>query len=147
MRPLSDENPGVQPERLCALGRACGLAADADGLRWLRLTLIRAGCEEQPRLCGVSDRRYQAAQQQTRACSHWFTVEAGRGAAGHVEDALARARQSWPCSCARRRGWDQLEQYEEENVAKGRTLPFDAQVAAMDGADNVLVVCLDPVRA
>ena len=145
MRPLSDETYAFSRSGYVRLAAPVDWPADADGLRWLRLTLIRAGCEEQPRLCGVSDRRYQAAQQQTRARSHWFTVEAGAGQRVTLEDALARTAEL-AVFLRTAQGLTQLEQYEEENVAKGRTLLLDAQAAAMDGADNVLVVCLDPVR-
>ena len=144
-RPLSDETYAFSRSGYVRLAAPADWPADADGLRWLRLTLIRAGCEEQPRLCGVSDRRYQAAQQQTRARSHWFTVEAGAGQRVALEDALARTAEL-AVFLRTAQGLTQLEQYQEEDGAQGRTLLLDAQAAAMDGAANVLVVCLDPVR-
>ena len=145
VQPLSDETHAFSRSGYVRLAAPEDWPADADGLRWLRLALARAGCEEQPRLCGVSDRRYQAAQQQTRAGSHWFTVAAGAGQRIALEDALARTAE---LAVFRRtaQGWEQLAQYQEEISGQARTLVLDAQGAAADGEANILVVCLDPVR-
>ena len=145
VQPLSDETYAFSRSGYVRLAAPEDWPADADGLRWLRLALARAGCEEQPRLCGVSDRRYQAAQQQTRARSHWFTVEAGAGQRVALEDALACTAE---LAVFRRtaQGWEQLAQYQEEISGQARTLVLDAQGVAADGEANILVVCLDPVR-
>ncbi len=74
-----------------------------------------------------------------------WPADADAGQRVTLEDALARTAEL-AVFLRTAQGLTQLEQYEEENVAKGRTLLLDAQAAAMDGADNVLVVCLDPVR-
>lgn len=143
--PLSDDT-----HALCQSGYVClpvpeDWPEDADGVRWLRIALARAGCEEQPRLCGVSDRRYQAAQQQTRAHSYRFTVAAQADAQVTLADAFARAAEL-AVFLRTAEGWTQLAQYDEITGQSGRVLRLDARQAAADGAENVMVVGLDPVR-
>ena len=67
--------------------------AGDQGLWWLRLELEEGGCEEQVRLSGLAANRYRAAQQQTWAASHWFTVEPAAGQQVLLEDALAQVAQ------------------------------------------------------
>lgn len=145
VKPLSDET-----HALCQSGYIClpvptGWPEDENGLRWLRIKLTRTGCEEQPRLCGVSDRRYQAVQQQTRARSYRFTVATQEEAQVTLTDAFVRTAEL-AVFLRTAAGWAQLEQYGDQVDQNGRVLRLDARTAAGDGGDNVLVVGLDPVR-
>lgn len=142
-QPVSDETHAFSQSGYVQLDAPADWPADADGLHWLRLTLTRTGCEEQPRLSGISDRRYQAAQQQTRARSYWFTRPAQAGQSVVLEDALARIGE---LAVFRRTptGWEQTAQYQDTVTGDGRLVQLDLQGMAEDGQDNVLIVCQDP---
>ena len=145
VQPLSDETYAFSRSGYVRLAAPEYWPVEADGGGGGRVARAGAGWEEQPRLCSVSDRRYQAAQQQTRARSHWFTVPAGAGQRVALEDALACTAE---LAVFRRtaQGWEQLAQYQEEISGQARALVLDAQGVAADGEANILVVCLDPVR-
>lgn len=116
-----------------------------DGLRWLCLSLTDAGCEEQPRLRGISDRRYRAAQQTTRARSHFFTVLPKTDQSISLSDALAQQAEL-AVFVRSAQGWAQTVPYQILLQDNHRIVSIDAAQAISDGAPNVLVVCLDPVR-
>ena len=144
-QPLADETHALSQSGYVQLDTPADWPADADGLHWLRLTLTRPGCEEQPRLRGVSDRRYQAAQQQTRARSHLLTLPAAADQPITLADALARTAEL-AVFVRTPAGWEQTAKYTQAAAEQGRLVLLDARGAAEDGAPNVLVACLDPLR-
>ena len=144
-QPLADETHALSQSGYVRLDTPADWPADADGLHWLRLTLTRPGCEEQPRLRGVSDRRYQAAQQQTRARSHLLTLPAAADQPITLADALARTAEL-AVFVRTPAGWEQTAKYTQAAAEQGRLVLLDARGAAEDGAPNVLVACLDPLR-
>ena len=144
-QPLTDETHAFSQSGYVTLETPDSWSAGADGLYWLQLTLTRAGCEEQPRLLGVSDRRYQAAQQCTYARSCRFTLPAQAGQRAVLPDALARIAEL-AVFLRTPAGWEQTAAYQQMQTEEGRILLLDAQGAAEDGGENLLVVCLDPAR-
>ncbi len=119
--------------------------ADPEGVYWLRLSLTRKGCEEQPRLKCVSCRRYQAVQRRTHARSRLFTLEARAGQSVSLADALSLEAEL-AVFLRTADGWEQLERYGDLTEGNVRSLTVDAVHAADDGKGNLLVACLDPVR-
>ncbi len=115
-----------------------------DGLYWLRLRLAEPGCEEQVRLRGISAVRYEAAQQETRAKSQYCRLEDQPGRQVLLESAL----DQWGDLAVFLRkdaGWEQIVPEKDEVTSQGRTLTVDGRGGAQDGADNLFVVCLDPM--
>lgn len=117
---------------------------EPQGLHWLCVRLPDPGCEEQVRLKWVSAGRYRAAQQETRARSHRFTVEPGPVCQVVLTDSMAQdAALSIFLRTAE--GWRQAPGYAAVLRPEGRWVEVDASEAE-SGTDNLLVVCLDPVR-
>lgn len=143
--PQFDQTHGLSQSGYVRLNVPQDWRVDREGLRWLCLWLNDAGCEEQPRLCGISDRRYRAAQQTTRARSHFFTVLSQTDQSISLSDALAQQAQL-AVFVRSARGWAQTVSYQTALKHNRRVIWVDATQAAEDGAPNVLVVCLDPVR-
>lgn len=113
------------------------------GLWWLRVRQLEGGCEEQVRLQGLSAGRYQALQQETWAASHLFAID---GASGQlVRVASAQAVQSAVAVFVRDSlGWQRTENVQVRRSAGGLELTVDGSGAAVDGKENLMVVCLDP---
>ena len=123
-----------------------GWQAGEDGLYWLELRLERAGCEEQPRLSGLSAGRVQAAQQESRVRSYLFQVQDAPGQQVLLD--TAQAQQAKLAVFLRRaEGWEQTDQYQWERIPQGRLVTADASGAVLDGEENLLVVCIDPEQA
>ena len=127
-QPLTDETHAFSQSGYVTLETPDSWSAGADGLYWLQLTLTRAGCEEQPRLLGVSDRRYQAAQQCTYARSCRFTLPAQAGQRAVLPDALARIAEL-AVFLRTPAGWEQTAAYQQMQTEEGRILLLDAQGA------------------
>jgi len=120
-----------------------GWPRGGEDLYWLRLELVEAGCEEEVRLRGVSAGRYEAVQRETRVKSRYYRLEAREGQQILLTDALAQ----WSNLAVFLResaGWRQLVPDGEEMTPQGRVLTLDGRGAAQDGADNLMVVYMDP---
>ena len=115
------------------------------GLYWLTLSQIDPGCEEKVRLQGLSERRYQALQQESRARKYGFLVQDAPTQQVVVETAQALEAEL-AVFLRTPDGWEQTDQYIALKRPEGRLLEVDARGSAQDGAENLLVVCLDPVR-
>lgn len=116
-----------------------------EGLHWLRVRLEEPGCEERVRLSQVAAGLYEAAQQETRARSDWFRLEDRAGQRVVIDHALAL----WGELAIFLRGasgWRQIQPEGDLLEEEGRVLIVDGQGSAQDGADNLMAVCLDPVR-
>lgn len=120
--------------------------AGEDGLRWLTLTLEEPGCEESVRLSGVSAERYEAVQRETWASTRLFRAEARPDWHADLTDAQARDGRL-AVFLRTGGGWEQTDQWQTETGLRSRRVYVDAGRAAQDGEDNVMVLCLDPLRA
>ena len=118
-----------------------------DGLFWLTLTLEDPGCEEEVRLSGISAGRYSLLQQETWACTHSFQAPGQANWVTRLAD--AQAREADLAVFLRRSGgsWEQTGQWQAAADQDGRLLQVDTTGAAQDGADNVMVITLDPVHS
>ena len=143
VEPLQDETWALSWSGYVTLPAPEAWQAGEDGLWWLRLRQTEGGCEEQVRLSGLSAGRYRALQQETRAASYFFTVNGQAGC--RVQIASAQARKADLAVFLRDgTGWQQTGRYEAHAAAQGLELEVDAAGAALDGEDNLLVVCQDP---
>ena len=114
-------------------------------LYWLTIRQIEAGCEEAVRLSGLSERRYRAVQQESRARQYGFRVKSA--ASQQVVIRTAQAMEAELAGFLRdSHGWRQEGQYRAWKSPEGRWVEVNAAGSAQDGADNLIVVCLDPVR-
>ena len=121
--------------------------AGEDGLYWLTLTLEDPGCEEEVRLSGLSAGRYPALQQETWAKTHCFQAPARQDWTARLTDAQAREGDLAVFLRTGADQWQQTGQWQAAVDQEGRVLQLDTSQAAQDGADNVLVVSLDPARS
>lgn len=146
MPPAFDQTHALSQSGFVGLNVPNGWTPDANGAYWLDLTLTRAGCEEQPRLRAVSDRRYQAAQQQTRARSLYFTVPARENQTIKLTDALSQIAE-YAVFVRTAQGWQQRLIDQQMQIDDGsQVLTLDTRDIEQDGDGNLLVVCLDPLR-
>ena len=120
--------------------------AGEDGLYWLTLTLEDAGCEESVRLAGISAERFEVVQREIWASTRLFQAQARPDWYADLPDAQA--------GCARLAvflrlagGWEQTDGWQTETASHGRRVHVDAAGAVQDGEANVMILCLDPVRA
>ena len=143
--PLADETWALSWSGYVLLPAPDGWQPDEAGLWWLRLRQVEGGCEEQVRLTGVSAGRYQALQQETRAASFTFKVEPAPGQTVKIESGLARTA-ALAVFVRDAAGWRQSAQYEARPTQAGLELTADAAGADAAGADNLMVVCLDPAH-
>ena len=114
-------------------------------LYWLTLSQIEPGCEETVRLSGLSERRYRAVQQESRARKYGFQVKPANRQRVVIKTAQAMEAEL-AVFLRDDHGWRQESQYRAWKSPEGRWVEADASGSAQDGEDNLLVVCLDPVR-
>ena len=120
--------------------------AGEGGLFWLSLTLEEPGCEEAVRLSGISAGRYPALQQETWASTRQFRAEPEAEFPLLLDD--AQARDCTPAVFVRTENrWEQSSDWRSERTAGGLWLWVDTRTAVQDGEDNVMVLCLDAIRA
>ena len=115
------------------------------GLYWLTIRQLEPGCEEKVRLLGLSDRRFRAVQQESRARQYRFLVKSAAGQQVVINTAQAMEAEL-AVFLRTDQGWTQTDQYRAWKSPQGRCLEVDAAGCAQDGEDNLLVVCLDPLR-
>ena len=120
--------------------------AGADGLYWLVLTLEDPGCEESVRLSGLSAKRWLALQQETWAKSHLFRAESQADWTVCLSDAQAVEGELAVFVRTADR-WTQTGKWLAVATTEGRLLQVDTTAAVQDGADNLLVVSLNPVHS
>ena len=121
--------------------------AGEDGLYWLTLTLEDPGCEEEVRLSGLSAGRYPALQQETWAKTHRLQAPAQEDWEVRLTDAQAGEGDLAVFLRTGEDRWQQTGRWQAAADQAGRLLRLDASQAAQDGADNVLVVSLDPAHS
>lgn len=117
----------------------------ADGLHWLDITLEDPGCEEAVRLSGLTAGRYRAIQQETWAKRYSFQAQSGEGWTALLPE--GQARESELAVFLRgEAGWAQTDRWQAALYPEGRRVAVDTAAAVQDGADNVLILSLDPLR-
>lgn len=145
VQPLADETWSLSWSGYVTLPAAGEWPRGQEGLYWLRLSQTAFGCEEQVRLAGVSAGRFRCAQQESRACSHTFEIGSGPEQRVTVESAQAREAEL-AVFLRTPQGWEQTAQYTRRWEAAGLCLEVDGSRSAQDGADNLMVACLNPTR-
>jgi len=116
-----------------------------DGLCWLTVEQLDAGCEETVRLAEISVRRWQLLQQETWAKSHRFRAPAQPQWEVLLADAMAREARA-AVFIRRTDGWSQVADCQYVAVAEGLLVCLDTREVVLDGDDNVVVICLDALR-
>lgn len=143
---VRDETHGLSVSGYVTLRAEGAWPAGEENLRWLVLTLEDPGCEERVRLSGISAGRWPALQQETWAESRLFLAPAREDWAVCLEDALARDGDLAVFVRTAER-WEQTGLWHSAATEEGRLLQVDTSSAIQDGAENVLVVVLDPVHS
>lgn len=145
VEPLSDETWSLSWSGYVTLPVSKKWRKGENGLYWLTLCQIESGCEETVRLMGLSEKRYKAVQQESRARQYGFCVKDGPGQQVVVDTAQAMEAEL-AVFLRTDAGWEQTDRYRAWKSPEGRRLEVNAAGSAQDGEDNLLVVCLDPVR-
>lgn len=144
--PLEDETWNLSWSGRVTLPAVPTWSAGRDGLYWLRLRQTSPGCEEQVRLYGVFDDRYRARQRESCAREHRFQIKDQAS-----QTVLLRSAQAKSATLAvflrTKQGWEQTSSYSDRWTDEGRELTLNGSDTAQDGEDNLLVACLDPLRA
>lgn len=163
VQPLSDDTHQFSQSGYVRLPVPDDWEIGRNSLRWLEISQEIEGCEEQPRLHYISDRRYQAIQRQTRARSYFFTVSAQSEFNSEFQykpesqseqtisltDAFATTAEL-AVFFRDAQGWEQLEphEYSSEITSEHRLLRchINTMRVASDGLPNLLIVGLDPLH-
>ena len=145
--PLEDETWNLSWSGRVTLPAPQEWSAGRDGLYWLRLRQTAPGCEENVRLSRIYDALYRARQRESCAREHRFRIEDQP-----EQRVLLRSSQAKDAMLAvflrTDRGLEQTSAYQERWIAgEGRELTVDGSGASRDGAENLLVACLDSLRA
>jgi len=143
--PLSDETWALSWSGNVTLPVPKRWRKGEDGLYWLTVRQLERGCEETVRLSGLSERRYQAVQQESRVRQYGFCVEDAPNRQVVVKTAQALEAEL-ALFLRTPEGWKQTGRYRAWKSPEGRVLEVDGTGSAQDGMENLLVVCLDPVR-
>lgn len=143
---VRDETHGLSVSGYVTLRAEGAWPAGEEDLHWLVLTLEDPGCEEQVRLSGISAGRWPALQQETWAESRFFLAPTRGDWTVCLEDALARDGDLAVFVRTAER-WEQTGLWHSAATEEGRLLQVDTSSAVQDGAENVLVVVLDPVHS
>lgn len=144
VQPALDDTWALSHSGYVAFAQEDGWPRGEESLYWLRVRLVERGCEERVRLSGISAGRYEAAQQETRSKCRYYRLEDRENRQVLLGSALAQ----WGNLAVFLRedaGWRQVVPDRDETAQEGRTLTLDGRGSAQDGADNLLVVCLDPL--
>lgn len=143
--PLRDETLALSRSGYVTLPLTDAWRADAEGLYRLRIRLEEAGCEEDVRLVTVSADRYLAVQTESRARAYCFTVKRQKRCRVAVRSAQAKNADA-AVFLRTQEGWLQIRDYTLNREKHGLTVSLDASAADRDGAENLLIACLDPIR-
>ena len=142
---LRDDTHALSVSGYVTLQAKGGWPEDGDGLRWLRLTLIDPGCEEEVRLSAISARQFEAVQQETWAKTRRYRAEARSGWQVTADDGwIAGSELAFFLRTEDR--WMQTDRWRELPADRGRTFLIDTEGAVQDGADNLLIVSQDPAH-
>ena len=143
--PLRDETLALSRSGYVTLPLSDRWQAAADGCYRLTLRLEEPGCEENVRLISVSADRYMAVQTESRARAYCFTVKRQKRCRLELQSAQAKNADT-AVFLRTQEGWQQIPDYSLKRVGGGVTVTLDSSNAAKDGAENLLIAALDPVR-
>ena len=143
--PLVDETLALSRSGYVTLSVPSHWRAEADGAYRLTLRQKEAGCEERVRLNSLSVSRYRAVQTESRARAYRFTVKPTRACSVDLRSAQAAGAET-AVFLRTAQGWEQRADYTLRRASDGARITLDAASAAGDGAENLLIACLDPVR-
>ena len=142
--PLVDETLALSRSGYVTLPLSEAWRANGEGLFRLSLRQKEAGCEEKVRLTTIAAGRYRAVQTESRARAYRFAVKKLKRCRVELRSAQAK-RAETAVFLRTRKGWQQIEEYKLQRSEDGLQLTFDASSAAVDGEENLLVACLDPI--
>ncbi len=143
--PLQDETLALSRSGYVTLPSPEQWRAGAGGLFRLTLRQEEAGCEEKVRVRSLSACRFRAVQTESRARAYRFAVKPLKRCRVEIRSAQARAAET-AVFLRTNAGWQQIAEYSIRREKDGLLLTLDSSGAAKDGAENLLVACLDPVR-
>ena len=142
--PLADETMALSRSGYVTIPLTATWSADSDGYYRLTLRQTDPGCEEKVRLTGISADRYMAVQTESRARAYRFTVKPKKACRADLNSAQAKNAEVAVFLRAAE-GWRQVADYDIKRMADGLRITLDASDASGDGAENLLVACLDPI--
>ena len=143
--PLADETFALSRSGYVTLPSPKRWRAEPDGAYRLTLRQTEAGCEEWVRVNSLSVSRYRAVQTESRARSYRFAVTPERSSTVLVRSAQAVGADT-AVFLRTAQGWEQQLGYTMRRASDGLHITLNTASAAGDGAENLLVACLDPVR-
>ena len=143
--PLQDETLALSRSGYVTLPLTGAWRADAEGLYRLTLRQTEGGCEERVRLQSLTADRYRAVQTESRARSYRYVAKPQKKCRVEVRSAQARFAET-AVFLRDGDGWRQVADYTLQRSADGLRVTLDTSGAAKDGADNLLIACLDPIR-
>ena len=145
VEPLEDETLALSRSGYVTLPSPRPWRAEADGSYRLTLRQAEAGCEEWVRVNSLSVSRYRAVQTESRARSYRFTVTPEWKSTVPVRSAQAAGAET-AVFLRTKQGWEQQSDYTLQREADGLRVTLKTGSAAADGAENLMIACLDPVR-
>ena len=145
VRPTLDETLALSRSGYVTLPAPAQWQAGADGCFRLALRQTEAGCEERVRLRSVSAGRFRAVQTESRARAYCYEVKRLKKCRVAVHSAQAKSAET-AVFLRLPEGWTQIADYALKREADGLTVTLDASAAAKDGAENLLIACLDPIH-
>lgn len=145
VQPKLDETHALSQSGYVAFDLPENWQKGEDGLWWLTVRLVDAGCEESVRLYGLSASRYRAVQRETWAQSFRFAAPESHAWETRIPDAMARDA-SLAVFLRMGNDWVQTADYETGRGEDGLLLRLNTSKTSQDGEANLLVVCLDTDR-
>ncbi|MBQ6234341.1 MAG: baseplate J/gp47 family protein [Clostridia bacterium] len=143
--PLADETLALSRSGSVTLPSPAAWKPEADGSFRVKLWQKEAGCEERVRINTLSVSRFHAVQTESRARCYRFTAKREKKHSEDVRSAQARGAET-AVFLRTEKGWEQVSDYRLQRNQDGVRITLDTSAAAKDGAENLLVACLDPVR-
>ena len=145
VEPVSDETLALSHSGYVTLPSPKTWAPQANGTYRVKLSQKEAGCEERVRVDSLSVSRYRARQTESRARAYRFTAEKKKSFTASVRSAQARSAE--PAVFLRtKQGWEQVSDYRLQRGRDDMRITLDASSAAGDGAEDLIIAFLDPVR-
>lgn len=144
--PLTDETHALSQSGLVTLAVPPEWReTEQHPLRYLRVALSDAGCEENVILRSVSGAKFRAAQQETWSAAKALTVPPEPDCTIYFEDAAAEDG-AFTLFLRRKDGWEQCNVKEVLPGTDKTGVQLDASGAVEDGEPNLFAVCSDPVH-
>lgn len=144
--PLTDETHALSQSGLVTLAVPPEWRGENQhAVRYLRVALSDAGCEENVILRAVSGAKFRAAQQETWSAAKALTVTPEQDCTIYFEDAAAEDG-AFTLFLRKKDGWEQCDVKEVLPGTDKTGVQLDASGAVEDGEPNLFAVCSDPVH-